>query len=59
LHEWYLDKPEYGLHAPPEVWLDIVPGVSPSILLVLASHPYEEADYIRSHAQFEAFAKRR
>jgi hypothetical protein len=59
LHEWYLDKPEYGLHAPPEVWLDIVPGTSSSILLVLASHPYEEADYIRNHAQFEEFEKRR
>lgn len=50
-----LNRPYLGLHVPPGIWASEVNFSSGSICLVLASHAYSEADYIRS---YEAFLKR-
>ena len=42
-----LNRPNIGLHIPPGIWAIEVNFSSSSICLVLASHHYEEGDYIR------------
>ena len=42
-----LNRPNIGLHIPPGIWASEVNFSSSSICLVLASHDYQEADYIR------------
>jgi dTDP-4-dehydrorhamnose 3,5-epimerase-like enzyme len=50
--EWELDSPDQGLHVPPGHWVELTPNSSLAVLSVLASHPYEESDYIRSKDAF-------
>lgn len=47
-----LNRPFYGLHIPPGIWAEEQGFSSGSICLVLASHGFEEADYIRSYDEF-------
>lgn len=47
-----LDSPSRGLHVPPLVWADLRRFTPGTVLLVLASHPYDEADYVRSMPEF-------
>ncbi|HEY0668783.1 MAG TPA: FdtA/QdtA family cupin domain-containing protein [Sphingobacteriaceae bacterium] len=47
-----LNRPYIGLHIPPGIWASEVNFSSGSICLVLASHTYEEADYIRSYDNY-------
>lgn len=42
-----LNRPNIGLYIPPGIWASEVNFSSSSICLVLASHHYEEGDYIR------------
>lgn len=49
-----LNRPNIGLHIPPGIWASEINFSSGSICLVLASHKYDENDYIR---QFEDFKK--
>jgi oxalate decarboxylase/phosphoglucose isomerase-like protein (cupin superfamily) len=44
-----LNKPQMGLHIPPGIWASEINFSSGSICLVLASHKYEEIDYIRDY----------
>lgn len=53
--DWQLDSPASGLHIPPGQWVDLVPTLPGSVLLVLASERYDEADYIRNRDAFEVF----
>lgn len=50
--EWELRSPDKGLHVPPGHWVELTPGSSLSVLSVLASHAYDESDYIRSRGAF-------
>lgn len=50
-----LNRPFYGLHIPPGVWAAEQSFSSGSICLVLASHPYDEKDYIRDYNEFIAY----
>lgn len=52
-----LDRPCYGLHIPPGIWAAEQGFSSGAICLVLTSHPYDEADYIRNYDQFLACKK--
>lgn len=54
--DWQLDSPARGLHVPPGQWVDLVPTLPSSVLVVLASEKYDEADYIRDWDAFEALA---
>lgn len=52
-----LNRPFWGLHVPPGVWASEQGFSSGSICLVLASHGYSEADYIRNYDDFLAYVK--
>lgn len=47
-----LNRPYVGLHIPPGIWASEVNFSSGSICLVLASHTYNEADYIRNYSEY-------
>ena len=47
-----LNRPNYGLHVPPGIWAHELNFSSGSICLVLASHKYDEADYIRDYSDY-------
>jgi hypothetical protein len=51
-----LDRPAALLYVPPMIWLDYVAESPDAVLLVLSSDWYDEADYIRDRAAFEARA---
>jgi hypothetical protein len=44
-----LNRPYLGLHVPPLIWASEINFSSGSICLVLASHAYNEKDYIRDY----------
>lgn len=50
-----LNRPFYGLHIPPGIWASEQGFSSGSICLVLASHVYDEKDYIRDYKQFTTY----
>ena len=51
--EVFLDDPGVGLYLPPMVWGSQF-GYSPdAVLTVLASHPYDAADYVRDYEEFQ------
>lgn len=50
--EFTLDSPRYGLYMPPMTWGTQYRYSSDAVLLVLASHPYDPDDYIRSWDDF-------
>ncbi len=47
-----LNRPYMGLHIPPGIWASELNFSSGSICLVLASHTYNESDYIRDYSEF-------
>jgi hypothetical protein len=47
-----LNQPYMGLHIPPMIWASEINFSSGAICLVLASHKYNEEDYIRSYDEF-------
>lgn len=50
-----LNRPYIGLHIPPGIWASEVNFSSGSICLVLASHLYNEGDYIREYEEYKKF----
>ncbi len=48
-----LNKPDIGLHIPPGIWASEINFSSGAICLVLASHEYNEEDYIRDYDDFK------
>lgn len=52
-----LNRPFYGLHIPPGIWAAEQGFSSGSICLVLASHVYDENDYIRDYQEFVKYKK--
>lgn len=52
-----LNRPFWGLHVPPGIWASEQGFSSGSICLVLASHGYSEADYIRNYEDFLIYIK--
>lgn len=47
-----LNQPFRGLHIPPGIWASEVNFSSGAICLVMASHAYDESDYIRVYNNF-------
>jgi hypothetical protein len=47
-----LTSPATGLHVPPMIWTTVEPHSRETVVLVLASDRYDEADYIRDHTTF-------
>jgi UDP-2-acetamido-3-amino-2,3-dideoxy-glucuronate N-acetyltransferase len=50
--EIHLENPDVGLHIPPMIWGTQWRYTRDAVLLVLASHPYDAADYIRDYEEF-------
>ena len=55
--EIVLDSPSRGLHLPAGCWGEQFSHSPDCILLVLASRPYDNADYIRSYDAFLAWKR--
>lgn len=55
--EVLLDDPEVGLYIPPMVWGTQFGYTADAILAVLASQPYDPADYIRDYDEFRALKR--
>lgn len=53
-----VNQPFIGLHIPPGIWASEQNFSSASICLVLASHEYDENDYIRDYDKFLISKKR-
>ena len=51
-----LNRPDYGLLVVPGIWRELMEFSSGSICMVLASHKYDESDYIRDHDNFKKHA---
>lgn len=47
-----LDRPDRGLLLTPGIWRELSDFTADACLLVLASEPYREEDYIRSYDEF-------
>jgi UDP-2-acetamido-3-amino-2,3-dideoxy-glucuronate N-acetyltransferase len=54
-----LDSPHRGLYVPPGIWATQYQYSADAILTVLASHRYDEHDYIRTYEEFRAQLARR
>jgi len=52
-----LNRPYQGLYVVPGIWRELVNFSSGSSCLVLASHKYDEADYIRDYNEFLKYKK--
>jgi hypothetical protein len=52
-----LNRPDIGLHIPPMIWASEINFSSGSICLVLASHMYDERDYVRQYTSFKSLIK--
>lgn len=50
--EYTLNRPDQGLLVPPGIWRELKDFSSGSICLVLTSHPFDEADYVRDYSEF-------
>ena len=52
----HLNRSYQGLYLPPMTWREIDNFSSGSVCLVLASAPFDEADYLRDYDQFQEAA---
>lgn len=52
---FHLARPNFGVYMPAGLWRDISNFSSGSICLVLASHLYDEADYLRDYDFFLSY----
>lgn len=48
----FLEKPYEGLYIPNNIWREMYDFSEDAVLLVLASEPYREEDYIRDYDEF-------
>ena len=53
--KFFLNDPSKALHILPGIWREIEDFSSGSICLVLASHEYDESDYIRNYNEYLKF----
>ena len=53
----FLNRPFLGVHIPPGIWAAEQEFSSGAVCLVLASEPYDEADYIREYDDFLNFVQ--
>lgn len=53
-----LNRANVGLHIPPRVWASELNFSSGAICLVLASHQYDEGDYIRDYDEFLKYVRK-
>lgn len=56
---FHLNRSYVGLYVPEMMWREIDNFSSGSVCMVLASQPYDEADYYRNYEDFRAAARER
>ena len=54
---FHLNRSYYGLYVCPMMWRTLDNFSSGSVCMVLASEPFDESDYIRSHTEFIQVAR--
>lgn len=54
---YFLNRSYHGIYVPRMIWRELVNFSSGSVCLVLASEPYDEADYYRDYREFLAASK--
>ncbi|MDA1100676.1 MAG: FdtA/QdtA family cupin domain-containing protein [Proteobacteria bacterium] len=54
-----VDRPTSALYVPPLTWLTLAPVKVRTVIVVLASDDFDEADYIRDRVAFQALVKAR
>lgn len=59
VEEFALDTPHVGLLVPPGYWRTLRDFAPNTVVGVLASHEYDESDYIRSYRDFVEWARAR
>ena len=52
-----LEKPYEGLYVSNAMWREMYDFSKDAVLMVLASEPYDESDYIRNYDEFLTYAK--
>jgi dTDP-4-dehydrorhamnose 3,5-epimerase-like enzyme len=52
-----LNRAHQGLYVPPPIWTDLVHFSSGAVSVVLASLPYDAADYIRDRREFAEYRR--
>jgi len=52
-----LNRPDFGLLIIPGIWRELFEFSSGSICMVLASHKYDESDYLREYSDFKKLKK--
>jgi hypothetical protein len=55
--KFFLNQPNVGLHIPPGIWASEINFSGGGICLVLASHEYDENDYIRDYQEYLTYKK--
>jgi hypothetical protein len=55
-YPYTLERPDQGLHVPPGMWRSLYFREPGTVVCVLASRPYEVADYIYSFEEFRTWA---
>lgn len=53
-----LNRPDYGLLVVPGIWRELLEFSSGSVCMVLASHKYDENDYLRDYDKFIIYKKK-
>jgi hypothetical protein len=53
--EVVMDWPDRGLHIPGHIWTEVTDFSPGAVCMVLASLPYDEAEYIRDYDEFLQF----
>lgn len=51
-----LDSPDVGLYVSPMIWRNLTGFLPGTVCMVIASEPYDEADYFRNYDDFLAAA---
>ena len=54
---FFLNRPNMGLYVKPGMWRDLCDFSSGAVCMVLASHSYDENDYIRDYNDFIDFRR--
>lgn len=57
--KYTLNDPSVGLYVGPDNWREMSNFSKDSVLLVLASAPYDEKDYIRDYDEFVSFNQKK
>ncbi len=57
--KYTLNDPSVGLYVGPDNWREMSNFSDNSVLLVLASAPYDESDYIRDYDEFVSFNQKK